>query len=44
MYSYEWAVDQLNHARSKDAGKPVQNNTRLYEREDGIAVKFHGWR
>jgi len=41
MYSYEWAVDKLNHARSKDAGKPVQNNTRLYEREDGIAVKFH---
>ena len=41
-HNHEWATETLESARSKSAGKPVQNNTRLFEREDGaIGVQFH---
>jgi hypothetical protein len=40
--TYEQATKQMSKARSKDAGKPVANNTRLFERTDGtIAVRYH---
>jgi hypothetical protein len=40
--TYEQATKQMSRARSKDAGKPVANNTRLFERADGtIAVRYH---
>ena len=39
-HNHDWATETLASARSKSAGKPVQNNTRLFEREDGaIAVQ-----
>lgn len=39
--TYDEAVATLATARSKDAGKPVDNNTRLYERDNGIALRLH---
>ena len=42
FYDYEWATDTLSSARSESAGKPIQNNTRLFRRsDDSIAVKLH---
>ena len=42
FHNTEWAEDMMSSARSRAAGKPLENNTRLYEREDGkFAVKFH---
>ena len=41
-HDYQWATETLATARSEEAGKPVQNNTRLFRRSDGsIAVKLH---
>ena len=39
---WQWATETLATARNKSAGKPVQNNTRLFQRsDDSIAVKLH---
>ena len=42
FHNFEWASETLATARNKAAGKPVQNNTRLFQRsDDSIAVKLH---
>ena len=42
FYDFEWATEMMDSARRKSAGKPIQNNTRLFQRsDDSIAVKFH---
>lgn len=38
---YAQAKTMLASARSKEAGKPIANNTRLFEVEGGIAVRLH---
>ena len=38
---YAKAKTMLASARSKEAGKPIANNTRLFEVEGGIAVRLH---
>ena len=39
---WQWATETLATARNESAGKPVQNNTRLFRRsDDSIAVKLH---
>ena len=41
-HDFQWASETLATARRKADGKPVQNNTRLFERGEGhIAVKLH---
>jgi hypothetical protein len=42
FYDFEWATDELSRARSEQAGKPLENNTRLFRRnDDSFAVKLH---
>lgn len=41
MLTYSEAKDLMSTARNPRAGKPLQNNTRLYERTYGYAVKLH---
>jgi hypothetical protein len=42
-YYYEYAQLTFKTARNKAAGKPVQNNTRMFEHEDGsFGVVLHG--
>lgn len=42
FYDFEWATDTLSSARSEQAGKPLENNTRLFRRsDDTFAVKLH---
>lgn len=39
--THDEAGRMLAKARDPLAGKPLQNNTRLYQRGDGYAVRFH---
>lgn len=39
--NYDQAKRKLATARSPAAGKPIDNNTRLFERADGIAARLH---
>ena len=42
FHDFPWAQEELSRARSKKNGRPLANNTRLFERgEDSIAVKLH---
>lgn len=41
MITYEDAKKLIDTARSKEAGKPLQNNTRLFDRGDYFAVRLH---
>jgi hypothetical protein len=39
--NYEQAKAQLATARNINAGKPIERNTRLFQRGDAIAVQYH---
>src|SRR3954454_5981705 len=42
MNDFKWAESTLATARRQQAGKPLQNNTRLFQRsEDSYAVRLH---
>ncbi len=40
-YSYTDCVNVLATARFKDRGKPIANNTRVFDRGDHMAIQFH---
>jgi hypothetical protein len=39
--NYQTAEVKLGKARKREAGKPLENNTRLLDRDGAIALKFH---
>jgi len=41
MLTYTEAKELLNTARNKANGKPIANNTRLFDRGEYIAVRLH---
>src|SRR3954451_23828730 len=41
MNDYKWAETTLAAARNKVNGRPLQNNTRLFQRGDSYAVRLH---
>jgi hypothetical protein len=41
MLTYNEAKKLFDSARNKDAGKPLENNTRLMKRGDSYAIRLH---
>ncbi len=39
--TYQRAMSLLSEARSKSAGKPIGNNTRLFDRGTHVAIRLH---
>jgi hypothetical protein len=39
--NYTQAIEELGRAKSREAGKPIGNNTRLMDRGTHVAVRLH---